>query len=463
MDNKKNFSREQEKISFSKEKEIIINTYTSKSLPHTQVVIIESPSAIPTEEIAMMQALYSRSPKPCLEHLKQVSKRGATSFMSIYYVKYGHKSIGDCAYITLFVENISMLAAKAIQSNRLYNGQECSTRYLDFKKQGYVLSENKKIKEDAKQIIDKALSIYTKVQEKLMKEFNYTDSLPPQEQNAIKARIFDITRSLLPASMRTSVAVSMNLRALSEHVELLAGHPLSEIRNLSRLIHCSLKNTIPSSIRGEAGEPTNYKSLEGSLNIVSDEANYYNIEISPVIKKEQKKKIIDELNKRKQGEEISANIGAYFNIAFKDNIDFGSWRDLQRHRSFQSNVGILTPKEFESWYLDNFPIDMKGEIQEFLAEVESVWKNIRDEIGDFEAQNIIPMGYKVSIEIMGDLRSFVYVSELRSGETTHPTLRPLAQKIGEGIVNKFDIPVYYDKRSDVGINKKRGTQTIEGL
>ena len=119
------------------------------------------------EDTAMIQALYSRSSASVLTHLAKIDAarreavefalsqrvngfddatvsaviaavlgQGATaragSLMRNHYVGYNHKSIGDCGTTTLFIENVSLLAAKAIQDNPLYSGQETSTRYIDF-------------------------------------------------------------------------------------------------------------------------------------------------------------------------------------------------------------------------------------------------------------------------------------------------------------------------------------------
>ena len=87
------------------------------------------------EATAMAQALYSRSPQSVVNHLQKIKEVGYEKFMDTFYVGYGHKSIGDCGSTTLFVENISILGAKAIQDWQLYRGQEASTRYLDMSKQ----------------------------------------------------------------------------------------------------------------------------------------------------------------------------------------------------------------------------------------------------------------------------------------------------------------------------------------
>src|SRR3989338_7034678 len=90
------------------------------------------------EDLAMLQALYSRSGASVMEHLEKVKAAGSGKFMESYYIGYGHESIGDCGSTTIFIEGVSMFAAKAIQDNRLYNGQEASTRYIDFSRQPFV-------------------------------------------------------------------------------------------------------------------------------------------------------------------------------------------------------------------------------------------------------------------------------------------------------------------------------------
>jgi len=42
------------------------------------------------EDVAMMQALYSRSPKSVTEHVEKVKKSGSGKFMETFYVGYGH-------------------------------------------------------------------------------------------------------------------------------------------------------------------------------------------------------------------------------------------------------------------------------------------------------------------------------------------------------------------------------------
>src|SRR3989344_2470069 len=102
-----------------------------------QVIILDTGAVIGPESSAMLQALHSRSTGGLESHLKILATKGPDNFMKNFYVGYGHKSIGDCGTASIFIEGISMLAAKAVQDWALYSGQESSTRYVDFQTQPF--------------------------------------------------------------------------------------------------------------------------------------------------------------------------------------------------------------------------------------------------------------------------------------------------------------------------------------
>src|SRR4051812_42145867 len=79
-----------------------------------KVIVLDTGSVIGPEAEAMLQALHSRSIGGLESHLEIVSAKGPDNFMKNFYVGYGHKSIGDCGTASLFIEGVSMLAAKAI-------------------------------------------------------------------------------------------------------------------------------------------------------------------------------------------------------------------------------------------------------------------------------------------------------------------------------------------------------------
>jgi len=166
-----------------------------------EVYALDNGACINAESEAMLQALHSRSVWWIKHHLKILKEKWAENFMKNFYVWYGHKSIWDCGSMTLFVEWISMLGAKAIQDSKLYNGQEASTRYIDFSKQKILNPVWNKLWED---IQEKQRSFYLSIlkplQEHLEKKYPMQEwEKEPIYKKAIVAKAFDIARWFLPA------------------------------------------------------------------------------------------------------------------------------------------------------------------------------------------------------------------------------------------------------------------------
>src|SRR6266567_3882213 len=143
------------------------------------VLALNTEAKIDAQAEAMLQALHSRSIGGIKSHLKILEEKGAENFMEKFYVGYGHKSIGDCGSVTVFVENLSLLGAKAIQDWRLYSGQEASTRYVDFSKQKFLdptgTKEGEEILENWRKFY---LEAQTPVQEHLKKQFPRKERRP---------------------------------------------------------------------------------------------------------------------------------------------------------------------------------------------------------------------------------------------------------------------------------------------
>jgi len=152
-----------------------------------EIIIVDD---LKPEALAMLQALYSRSPRSVREHLLKVKEVGAEKFMANYYVGYGHKSIGDCGATAIFVENVSMLVAKAVQDWPLYSGQEASTRYLDMTAQEVLNPLNSP---EGKAIQDEWMRFYAHVLETLVPVLKIRFPIKEGEdakiyEKAIKAR-----------------------------------------------------------------------------------------------------------------------------------------------------------------------------------------------------------------------------------------------------------------------------------
>ena len=53
-----------------------------------------------------------------------MKQRGSAGLMASCYVVYGHPSIGDCGFTSLHVDDVSLLACKAIEDNAVNSGHE---------------------------------------------------------------------------------------------------------------------------------------------------------------------------------------------------------------------------------------------------------------------------------------------------------------------------------------------------
>lgn len=497
----------------------------------TKPVKIKIVDDLNPEDVAMVQALYSRSDASVDDHLDKLQATGSSNFMSRYYIGYGHASIGDCGTTHLFIENVSILAAKVIQNHPLYNGQESSTRYIDFGSPKLVQGVDD-VKADglALEIQQKLLDFYNaslpKVVELLKKKHAHQLDGDNQEvfDRAINARAFDIMRGFLPAGVCTQLSWSTTLRNALEVCRDLITHPLEEIRMLSDMILKQLAEKYPSSfplpskvfknadeemfydaqadeysyqvpcLKGPATRgmkvsspiPHEYgttylSSFNGPYisapSIVKYTAGKYNHELpekpTEGLMFEAVKHIKAFLtNKRPRGSLPPRHLETLGRFSIWLNIDYGSYRDLQRHRAGYCSLPILSHETlFNAWYMDSLrTLDytlhanahhLLGEHRELMRELE---RRLSGSYDVRKMQYMVPMGYNVVVQLDYSFRQMVYVAELRSGRMVHPTLRLVAHQMANSIRELVGTDLAHGLMIDDfpinDIDIRRGNQTI---
>ncbi len=459
-----------------------------------KVIVIDD---IHPEDGAMLQALYSRSPAGVEYHLGKVKKAGAGKFMSQYYVGYGHASIGDCGVTNIFVENYSMLACKAIQDNPLYSGQEASTRYLDFSAQPAVDPYNTPY---TRSILDGWLSIYNtwmpKVEAAIAEKYPFsTDAYKSEKawRNAVQVRAFDTMRSYLPVGTTTLFSWTTNLRQARDKMMKLKSHPLPEVRQMAETIFTQLVDKYSNSFSGDemqnqggrytkrdaynAAEATreNYESfadIKTRLNISDSEqqalldgaliARKNLLDVDGINRIEK-----DTLSARPQGGVMPRRLAAYGNYTMACAIDFGSYRDLQRHRNGIAPLPLIEPTfGMFKWYTE----ELASLLGDSYASLEAATNDLFDRIKNLEqagitpdpllTQYLLPMGTTVICSLAYGVPQMVYVGELRSGKTVHPSLRPIAHNMLRVLSEDFPALKLYGDMDIDGWSEKRGSQTI---
>jgi len=414
------------------------------------------------EDNAMLQALYSRSPKSVEEHVEKVRASSSGKFMSTFYVGYGHSSIADCGSTTLFIEGLSILADKAIQDWPLYSGQETSTRYVNMAEQP-VIDPLKT--EASKNIIDNWMDFYIKASHPLVL---YLKELYPiqkdQKENiyekAIKARSFDILRAFLPSGITTQLSWHTNLRQAADKLLLLKHWPLPEVQEIAEAILNQLKNRYEHSF---SHVPT--IEQEDYRREFMEQYTYFNPEETPEfecqfnLNKKEFEKYKEIIAKRPLKTSLPRFLGELGNVCFDFHLDYGSFRDIQRHRNGQCRMPLLTTKlGFHQWYLDQLPEELK---KQAVSLIEQQTEKINDLDTDLAIkQYYTALGYKVPCRVAYGLPALVYVIELRSGKPVHPTLRTIAHKMHEAVVKEFPFLKLYTDLEPSEWDIKRGTQDI---
>lgn len=118
--------------------------------------------------------------------------------------------------------------------------------------------------------------------------------------------------------------------------------------------------------------------------------------------------------------------------------DFGSFRDLQRHRMMTIDWQRLTPRHGYA---------TPPEIEEAGKEVESRWHDAMSEMselygdvlkvhGSDVAQYVVPFGYRIRYNIQMNARQAFHMLELRTGESGHSDYRRVCLKMHRLIRDK---------------------------
>jgi thymidylate synthase ThyX len=414
------------------------------------------------QDIAMMQALYSRSPLSVEAHVEKVRQSGSGNFMERFYVGYGNMSIADCGSTTLFIEGISMLADKAIQDWPMYSGQETSTRYIDMSKQAIMDPVGTP---ESKKILDDWMGFYIGHQEKVC---DFLKGKYPRKHDedekvydkAIKARAFDIMRGFLPAGITTQLSWHTNLRQAWDKLSLLRHHPLVETREIAEEMLAKLREKYNQSFsHPHIGDQEEYRCY------AVRNYNYYEpkkakeFAFSTTVKKSELKKYAHLLEVRPPRIGLPHFLTELGQATFDFRLDFGSFRDIQRHRNGVCRMPLLTTKlGFERWYLEQLPGGVRADADELIEkQVKAIAAlGATPEV----SQYYIAMGFQVPCRVTYGLPAAVYVAELRSNKTVHPTLRKIAHQMTEVFRKKFPILKLHSDQNPDDWDVRRGLADI---
>jgi thymidylate synthase ThyX len=218
---------------------------------------------VPPEVQAYALARYSRSNQGMLETIQELSAQKAEQFLNTFYFQYGHRSIADLAHLVFGLEQISILAAIAVVDEPVWDGQERSTRYQPFRKTGWHLP--------AEVVGTPVEGLFAGTAEGLFAAYeglsgalleHLGDAVPrPADMSegtyrrTLRARAFDVARSLLPLATHTSVGQIVSARVLERQIGRLLGSAYAEIRAVGSELRAACQVPASAPLSSEPQPP----------------------------------------------------------------------------------------------------------------------------------------------------------------------------------------------------------------
>jgi thymidylate synthase ThyX len=449
-------------------------------------------TVIPTpEQVAVAIAKCSRSDSPFDENILDVSLEKAAEFHERWVVGFGHGSVAEHAVASVAIENVSQVVIKILEDSRLASFTEKSSRYIVFTRERVALPKELREGElgmKTKLFLDRLYGLYDEIRRRvepiMLERFPKPADMLDKPYAAItKARVCDVARSCLPAAAMGKLGMTANARIWGRAITKLASSVHAEAREVAdellqhlraradelpdealktRLFPTLLKyaghnaylanleNRMSPIIRDVFAEadpaPATRATVDRPVAMVRDDA-YAEVRIAAALLAAHSRlpiaAIQDKLNADPGLVERTLRAAIldrddhdplpreFEHAVFQHEIvmDYGSWRDVQRHRmcsqlnqELGTNLGFIIPEEVaEAGLADAYRTMM----EEAAALSREIARTERPE----NAVYVIPMAYRRRLAVTWNVRELDHFITLRSGKKGHPNYRRIAQEI----------------------------------
>jgi thymidylate synthase ThyX len=460
-------------------------------------------TGLPQEVVAVLFAKYSRSSTGLRDTLRgmlegeelgvvdggagprlTIASDKARKFHEKYVVGFGHASVAEGAVIHMGVENVSILAAKALEDARIgASFIEKSTRYVVFDSGLFVTPPeldhqwspqlHRQYIDTCRGLIETYLLLSSNIEETLRQRHPRPNNMGDRDYAAmVRARTLDLCRGLLPASTVTNVGITINARAMELLLSKLYSHPALEMRELAMPMHKEARVVAPTLVKYAAhskwrstmrepipmpsaiastskydaykrGQQTRRHRAMMHADLVHNDAklrvaegllwetNGPSIATCDQLGHDEIDMVIEQSMAARTSHERAPRAFEAINLQIDMLLDFGCFRDLQRHRmvgwlgrELTTQLGFDIPEglsELGGQYVDRYSSAM--------LTAESVWQKMREEVGEWAAQYVVPLGYNYHVMANTNLRELFHLIELRSGKGGHVGYRRIAQEL----------------------------------
>lgn len=209
---------------------------------------IYSLNGLPPEVIAVAFAKTSRSPESFKQIAASLSEEGASKFHEKWVVGYGHSSVAEAAILHIAIENVSMLAAKAIEDNRLASYTEKSTRYQLYDNDAYYVPEKilgTKLEVKYRSFVELLFEKYNLWHSELKKQFLSNGDV----ERVATSKACDAIRGILPIGTLTNLGMTINARSLCHTIKKLKGSKIEEVQAIGNQLELVGREQVPTLMR----------------------------------------------------------------------------------------------------------------------------------------------------------------------------------------------------------------------
>ncbi len=447
---------------------------------------------LPPEVVAVLFAYVSRSPASFKDNLLKLIKnkdldmgelittfrdkgnefeearRKAKEFHEKWVVGYGHSSVAEHAFASIAIENVSILATKVIEDNRLASYTEKSTRYQVFDRNRYYKPSRLMNSDQGKRYEDFVNSLFDFYTENMPKMMEFVRSKHPMPEGMSErlydsisnARACDVMRYALPAATLTNLGMTINARALEHAILKLLSHPLEEMNNIGTSMKEEVTKIIPTLVKyadrneyiTETNQSMQYLSNNGHsddqkpVSLVEYDQEAENKLIASILYRysekpyEQIKKEVESMGTEEKAKVMDGFLGKmgkhdipmreleHVYYTFDILVDYGAFRDIQRHRmctqtnqDLTTRLGYSIPKEMEETGLRDQYVELMEKAKETFEEISKEFPK--------EAQYLVPLAFKKRTLFTWNLRELFWFIRLRSGKEGHESYRKIACQV----------------------------------
>ncbi|HKC82499.1 MAG TPA: FAD-dependent thymidylate synthase [bacterium] len=402
-----------------------------------------------------------------------VAVRRAEDFYERVLVGYGDDSVAELAGAHVAVEQVSTLAAKALEDSRIgISPLEKSTRYVRFDRPGpdgrFLYHRGAELAHpDYEAAADALFATYSRLVEPVTNAIR--EKFPQDEgetdrawKSATRAKALDLLRGLLPAGTLTNLGLFGNGRAFEYLITKMAAHELPECQALATDLHHELTLVIPSFVRraldDRYGKPTaermaNVRKATSRLARQGDPApsspSVRLLEFDP----DAERKVVaaalfpysdapledqagdagpvleallgDRANRRQRAPRALEHAQYTFEIT----ANFAAYRDLHRHRMLTqdrqllgTSLGFDTPPGLAE-------LGLTGDFNQAVGAAAEAHRKLQGDLGPALAQYIVPLAFHVRWFFRANLREVYHLCELRTTPQGHPDYRWVAQQM----------------------------------